>query len=119
MLGERMKEARKAAKKTQMEVAKAIGVSESTYCGYEIGKRQPDALKIGAIASFLHVSGDFLLEIDAPEIDDSLPEQEKLLLNLYRRLNEEGQEKILDYADDLVRSEKYTKYGAPHVASGA
>ena len=31
------------------------------------------------------------------------------LLAMFNQLNEEGQEKLLDYADDLVQSEKYIK----------
>lgn len=31
------------------------------------------------------------------------------LLEVFSRLNEEGQEKLLDYADDLVQSGKYIK----------
>lgn len=67
MLKERLRQARKAAKMTQNQVAKAIGVTESTYCGYETGKRQPDPMKISAIASVLGVSGDYLLDIFVPE----------------------------------------------------
>ncbi|MEG0874628.1 MAG: helix-turn-helix transcriptional regulator [Clostridiales bacterium] len=34
---------------------------------------------------------------------------ENKLLNAYRSLSEEGQEKLIDYADDLIRSGKYKK----------
>ena len=62
MLKDRLREARKAAGMTQKEVATAIGVTESAYCGYETGKRQPDVLKIKQIAEVLGTTGDFLLE---------------------------------------------------------
>lgn len=62
MLKDRLREARKAANMTQKEVAFRLGITESAYCGYETGKRQPDPIKISAIASVLGVSGDFLLE---------------------------------------------------------
>lgn len=67
MLKEKLREARKNARLTQRQVAEAIGVTESTYCGYETGKRQPDPIKISAIASVLGVSGDYLLGINIPE----------------------------------------------------
>lgn len=67
MLKEKLREARKSARLTQRQVAEAIGVTESTYCGYETGKRQPDPIKISAIASVLGVSGDYLLGINIPE----------------------------------------------------
>ena len=65
MLKERLKAARKKAGLTQKQVASAIGVTESAYCGYETGKRQPDATKIKQIASVLGISGDYLLDIRA------------------------------------------------------
>lgn len=36
-------------------------------------------------------------------------EAEERLISMYRTLNHEGQEKLLDYADDLVASGKYIK----------
>ena len=98
MLKEKLRTARKAAGKTQKEIADLLGISESAYCGYETGKRQPDAVKIKKIASFLNVSGDYLLEtgFDEPQ---SKPEsttkqsvvcteaEEIRLLTCYRQLN--------------------------------
>lgn len=103
MLKDRLREARKRAGKTQKEVAAAIGVSESAYCGYETGKRQPDAVKIVAIASFLGISGDFLLEIEQPEAELSLlnpgdiciSEDERELVGIYRALNADGKATLL------------------------
>ena len=47
---------------TQQQVADAMGITNSTYCGYETGKRQPDVAKIKQLAKILKTSGDFLLE---------------------------------------------------------
>lgn len=109
MLKDQLRNARKAAKKTQKEVADHIGVTESAYCGYETGKRQPDALKIRKIADFLGVTGDYLLETDTlPErelpvmrentaIICMTPDEERLL-KFFRILNHEGQQMILEHA---------------------
>lgn len=67
MLKDKLRKARKDAGLTQKQVAVAIGVTESAYCGYETGKRQPDALKIKQIAQVLGISGDYLLDIDAAD----------------------------------------------------
>lgn len=64
MLKEKLTEARKAAGKTQKEVADYIGVQPSTYSCYESGKREPDGAKLRKIARFLNVSGDYLLGIE-------------------------------------------------------
>ena len=41
MLGDRLKEARKAKKKTQAEMASIVGVSQATYSCYERGTITP------------------------------------------------------------------------------
>ena len=42
---EQLKKARLAIGYTQQQVADAMGITNSTYCGYETGKRQPDVAK--------------------------------------------------------------------------
>ena len=39
---EQLKKARVSMGYTQQQVADALGLTASTYCGYETGKRQPD-----------------------------------------------------------------------------
>lgn len=75
---EQLKKARVEAGLTQQQVADAIGITNSTYCGYETGKRQPDVEKIRQIAKLLHTSGDRLLEtgFDATEKAPAQEEQE-------------------------------------------
>ncbi len=59
---EQLKQARTAAGLTQQQISDILGVTNSTYCGYETGKRQPDISKIKQLAEILHVSCDILLE---------------------------------------------------------
>ena len=59
---EQLKKARLEAGYTQQQVADLMGITNSTYCGYETGKRQPDVEKIRLIAKLLNTSGDILLE---------------------------------------------------------
>ena len=61
---ERLKAARKALNLTQQEVADALGVTNSTYCGYETGKRKPDVHKIKKLASILKTTADKLLDTE-------------------------------------------------------
>lgn len=107
MLKDRLKTARKSAKMTQKEVATALGVTESTYCGYETGKRQPDAVKIGQIANILGVTGDYLLETDAHEVDgvkkrptlvseDGFDELDIQLMDKIKTLSPERKQALLD-----------------------
>lgn len=59
---EQLKKARANLGLTQQQVADLMGITKSTYCGYETGKRQPDVLKIKKLANILNTSGDILLE---------------------------------------------------------
>lgn len=60
-IGQRIKDARTNAKYTQQQLADMIGVAKSTVTGYEKGIREPDSIKINAIAKALNVSGDYIL----------------------------------------------------------
>lgn len=62
---ENLRLARERAGKTQREVADELGITNSTYCGYETGKRQPDVEKIKKIAQILRTPADTLLETKA------------------------------------------------------
>lgn len=68
---QKLKQARVAAGLTQQQVADALDITASAYCGYEIGKRQPDVQKIKMLARILGISGDELLEtgFDSRTID--------------------------------------------------
>lgn len=59
---EQLKRARLRLDYTQQQVADLMGITKSTYCGYETGKRQPDVAKIKQLARILNTSGDILLE---------------------------------------------------------
>ena len=59
---EQLRKARIEAGLTQQQVADAMGITNSTYCGYETGKRQPDVQKIKQLSRILGISGDALLE---------------------------------------------------------
>lgn len=61
-IGERIKAARLDKGYTQEQLAQMIGVAKSTLTGYEKGNREPDAMKINALARALDVTGDYLLD---------------------------------------------------------
>lgn len=75
---EQLKKARLNMGYTQQQVADIIGITKSTYCGYETGKRKPDVFKIKQLATCLNTSGDILLETESlsniPEGFEPMPE---------------------------------------------
>ena len=69
ILGERLKQLRSKKELTQAEMAKEIGISQSTYALYETDKRQPDYDKLFSIAQCFAVTTDYLLGVS----DDPRP----------------------------------------------
>lgn len=59
---EELKAARIKAGLTQQQIADEIGITKSTYCGYETAKRNPDLQRIKQLAKVLHISADTLLD---------------------------------------------------------
>lgn len=114
-LHDRIREARKNKGFTQEQLGHLIGVAKTTIAGYE-KNREPSAAKLGEIADSLGVDVNFLLQDEmkkSPAAADAetgdLSKEEKRLLHNYRQLNEDGQEKLLEYSDDLVITGRYTK----------
>lgn len=115
---DQLKKARLHRGLTQQQVADMMGITNSTYCGYETGKRQPDVEKIKKLAKILHTSGDDLLETgfsdkrkEAPPLnlnEDASKKYEKLLefINL---LSDEEWEKVMDYAALLLSAQQNHK----------
>ena len=59
---EELKAARIKAGLTQQQIADEIGITKSTYRGYETAKRNPDPQRIKQLAKVLHISADTLLD---------------------------------------------------------
>ncbi len=97
---------------TMLDVSKIVGVSEATISRWESGdianmKRD----KIVLLAKALQVSPNIIMgwgeDSDNDLINNILTKDQQLLINRYQQLNEKGQQKLLEYADDLVSSSKY------------
>lgn len=86
---EQLKQARKSVKLTQEQVAKALGIDKSTYCGYETGKRRPDVERIRELAALFGVHADTLLEVDLSS-SRSVSDEEYRLITKYRSLDDSG-----------------------------
>ena len=50
---ENLKRARLRVGLTQQQIADTLGITKSTYCGYETGKRQPDIAKLRRLVLLL------------------------------------------------------------------
>lgn len=106
--------------KSPNAVCKELKLSNATATHWKKGSK-PNDTTLKKIANYFNISIDELKNEQIKE--KALPEKEELktdteslsslkkLLDLYNELNTEGQEKLLDYADDLVTSGKYKKDG--------
>lgn len=116
--GERMRMRRKEIGMSAEKLAELLGKSPATIYRYENGdieKMPVDFLE--PLSEALNTTPVALMGWTDKDINHSLPlsspasitSKEEELLALHRQLNEEGQEKLLSYADDLVSSGKYIK----------
>ena len=113
-----LKKMKAKSKMTTKEIAIKSGIPEPTLEKLFSGATKDPKLKtMYQLVHFLGYTLDDLddkkKEITPPYTSEAmkLAEDEEHLLELYRELNQEGQEKLIDYTDDLVQSGKYKKRG--------
>ncbi len=107
---ERLAELREKLGLKQEDVAHAIGVHRTTYTKYERGTSEPDFATLIKIATFFHVSIDYLLGYDAaPDANIDLSADEMRVIFSMRQLNEEGRHALDAYITFLTTSERYTE----------
>lgn len=112
-IGKIIKNARIDAGLTQIQVASKLDRPQQTIANWEVGRSQPDANTLfelfKILGADLNTSFGFPPKAKAPlSTAEAVPGEEQLI-SLYRDLNDEGREKLVDYADDLVSSGKYIK----------
>lgn len=111
---ENLKRARQRIGLTQQQIADALGITKSTYCGYETGKRQPDIPKLRRLALLLCSSVDELLGLagDDPSFTVTSREYEQILQ--FRRLPPDGQRMVrLVFEEEKSRSRMQKTASAP------
>ena len=64
IFGERLKELRMAHNMSQMDLANALGISQSAIAKWELHKTEPTASSIIEIAKFFDESADYLLGLN-------------------------------------------------------
>lgn len=117
--GSRLKERREALKLKQSDLGAMLGVTGSAIGNYENGVSSPKADILYRVFDVLQCDANYLFQDEMAEKNSASVKADEALLSLFHELNEEGQEKLLDYADDLVRSEKYKKTHSGKLAAEA
>lgn len=108
---------------TQKQLGEKCGINEANIRKYELGSQNPKKETLQKIATALDVSVldlgvisdeflDALKELRAEEVEvyisGSTDEMEKVINNL-QKFNNKGQQKVLDYTNDLLKISEYKK----------
>lgn len=120
---DRLRQRRLSMGLTLEEVGAPLGISRSAVNKYEHGVIKNVYISIvEGFANVLRCSPGYLMNwTDDPlagvtsAVPAALPPQLQALADALDQLNEEGQEKLLDYASDLVASGRYIKTDTPGV----
>ena len=105
-LGQRITYYRQEAGMRQKDLAAQTGISATALNYYEKDKREPNVLTLIKLAKALKITGNTLLGIECPEAA-ACDANEYSLIRYYRKLNDRGKQKILEYAADLGGNPAY------------
>lgn len=105
---EALRMAREKKGLTQQQVADAMDITKSTYCGYETGKRQPDVNKIKQISKILGVPADQLLqtgfEKEKPHVQEDIGPNKQAVFDLIDDLSESEAALLLERVKKIKES---------------
>ena len=115
----RLRQAREQANLTQQDFAKKLGVTKNAISNYENGVSSPKWDVLVKIFDVLQVEPNFLYQDDftARDNGNSLTPTQTSLLSIFDELNDEGQSKVIEYAEDLCRTGYYKKRGSHELGS--
>lgn len=138
-LAENIRKIRESKGKTQKEVASLMGISQQAYSQYESGAREPKPETLGRIAAALEIEfkelypaimssekkwshdhlHDFLYGVQSQwEVErNNSPKSE--ILQLFQRLNDNGQARAAEYIEELAQIPKYQRQPAGENAQTA
>lgn len=78
---------------TQKELAERINTTEATLSRYVSGDREPKAEMLANIATALHTTSDYLLDIERDEFN--FPKVERLLARNSAKMSEKQKHKLI------------------------
>lgn len=108
--GSRLRERREALGLKQGELGKMLNITGSAIGNYENGISFPKADVLYKVFDVLQCDANFLFQDEMKKSADPCGSTlEKHLLNTFEQLNDEGKEKVVDYADDLIATGRYIK----------
>ena len=106
-----LKELRKNRKMTQADLSKALSISPSSVGMWEQGRREPDLDNLNRIADLFNVSTDYLLGRKVFDNNTPLSEEQRMILNIFGRLNKQHRQMILSMMSALVTQQAAKVFG--------
>ena len=107
--GKRLRERREALGLKQSTLGKMLGVTGSAIGNYENGYSSPKADVLYRAFDVLQCDANYLFQDEMSETETPESIRTKKLLSALSRLNDDGQEKVLSYIDDLLSAGKYER----------
>lgn len=92
---EKLKARRKELGMTQKEISDQLGIKFQSYSAWERGIKEPSKEKISQLEKILNVSVGYFTEIE--------------IVQIYNNLSNNGKEKVVAYAQDLLEEERSKK----------
>lgn len=113
LLGILLRDARVAARFTQDDAAQRIHKTPQTVSLWEKGKSKIDIETLASLCQMYNTPLESILISAGADFPNSSPSpanplQDNLLMS-FSQLNQEGQERLIEIADDMVASGKYIK----------
>lgn len=104
----KLKEIRKSANITQLQLAKALNISQQNLCRYETGQNEPDIQTIIKLADFFHTTTDNLLGHNVPYLLDTstLSQEQNELIKEIKKLSSSNCKRVLDFITGIQIAEE-------------
>ncbi len=98
----RLKELRKANKKTQFEISQLLNIAQTTYSAYEIGISEPNVKTLCTLADYYDVSLDYLVDRNFNNEIGFLTNQEKAIVEIFRKMTDENKLRFYAQAQGII-----------------
>ncbi len=98
-IGERIASIMKMKKITQKELAKKLGIAQSTISTWKSGEKQPSSILLKDIAKILDVPVYYLLTGTKEPGQEILSTDEQEVITYYRDSSQEGKDRIKEHAE--------------------
>ena len=101
MIGQRLKRLREEKGLTQQQLADELHLTYHAVSGYERNNSEPDDEILINIATYFHVSSDYLLGLS--DMRNPTFKGENKMINMMKELNEEDRKSVQEVCEILIK----------------